>query len=59
MLSLIHPDVRNCVALLREEFQRNEPFRHVVMDRLLDPAFCERLMVEFPAFDARKAVNEL
>ncbi len=59
MLSLIHPDVRNCVALLREEFQRNEPFRHVVMDRLLDPAFCERLMAEFPAFDARKAVNEL
>src|SRR5258708_25865708 len=29
------------------------------MDRLFDPAFCERLMAEFPAFDVRNAVNEL
>src|SRR5207249_665529 len=46
-------------ALLREEFQFSQPFRHVVMDSFLEPSFCERLMAEFPAFDERKAINEM
>ncbi len=59
MLSLIDPSVRNRADLLRQEFQLNQPFRHVVMDSFLEPGFCDRLLADFPAFDERKAVNEL
>lgn len=36
----------------------SQPFRHVVIDDFLDPDLCARLIQEFPAFDARNAVNE-
>jgi hypothetical protein len=36
----------------------SQPFRHVVIDDFLDPDSCARLIQEFPAFDARNAVNE-
>ena len=43
---------------LAEQFQRRDPFRHVVIDDFLDRAVAERLLVEFPAFDAKFALNE-
>lgn len=43
---------------MRSEFSAAQPFRHVVIDDFLDPDLCARLIQEFPAFDARNAVNE-
>lgn len=55
----INPSVLDCAAALRKEFAAAEPFRHIVVDDFLDPAFCAGLIEGFPAFDARNAVNEL
>lgn len=44
---------------LAREFASARPFRHVVIEPFLDPAFCGQLMAEFPAFDRDKALNEL
>ncbi len=56
-MALLNPKLDE--ELLAREFAGNLPFRHVVIDNFLDAEFCRRLMAEFPAFDARKAVNEL
>ncbi len=47
------------IASLREQFRSNPPFPHVVFDGLLEPAFCQALQREFPAYDAASARNEL
>jgi hypothetical protein len=59
MLSLLHPGARDRVEELSREFSVAQPFRHVVIDPFLDPAFCGRLIAEFPAFDAERARNEM
>ncbi|MDQ6708115.1 MAG: 2OG-Fe(II) oxygenase [Acidobacteriota bacterium] len=59
LLPLIDGEVRNRIETLKQQFQSNRPFRHVVVDRFLEPSFCDRLLAEFPGFDATKARNEL
>ncbi len=58
MVSLLHASVRENVKDLHREFLTNQPFRHVVIEQFLDPAFCRELMTEFPRFDAAHAYNE-
>ena len=41
-----------------EQFQRQEPFRHVVIDGFLQPEIAAALLAEFPAFDPAHAINE-
>ena len=43
---------------LSSQFERAQPFRHVVIDDFLDASSIERLMQEFPAFDPKCATNE-
>jgi hypothetical protein len=43
----------------RETFLHAWPFKHVVIDHFFEPAFAERLLVEFPRFDPRLARNEM
>jgi hypothetical protein len=43
---------------LAGRFAAAKPFRHIVIDEFLDPAFCDLLMKEFPAFDSTHAINE-
>jgi|SRR5579871_1717426 len=43
----------------RDVFLRADPFRHVVIENFFDPAFAERLLVDFPSFDTRLAKNEM
>jgi hypothetical protein len=59
MLELIQASVRDRAEVLGREFQAAQPFRHLVLDNFLAPEFCRGLMGEFPAFDRRKARNEL
>ena len=59
MLSLLHTQVQDRAEELSREFTGAQPFRHVVIDPFLDPAFCNRLIAEFPAFDAQRARNEM
>ena len=58
MLSLLHPEVRDHAGEFSRQFASAQPFRHVVFEQFLEPAFCQELMAEFPAFDPRHAVNE-
>lgn len=55
---LLHPDVRDNPETLRDRFEAAQPFQHLVIDRFLDPAFCDELIRHFPAFDPAHAVNE-
>jgi hypothetical protein len=59
VLELIPAAVRERAEALGGEFQSARPFRHLVIDDFLTPEFCRQLMAEFPAFDAKKARNEL
>lgn len=44
---------------LGRTFAAAKPFRHVVIDDFLEPAFCARLAAEFPPFNPELARNEL
>src|SRR6478609_9292461 len=44
---------------LARQFQQAQPFRNIVIDGFLEPGFAARLLGEFPAFDAGRAVNEM
>ncbi len=55
---MLNPAVRSRAAELALEFQRAQPFRHVVIDHFLDQAFCSDLRKQFPSFDAGESLNE-
>jgi Rps23 Pro-64 3,4-dihydroxylase Tpa1-like proline 4-hydroxylase len=40
-------------------FVAARPFRHVVLDNFLEPAFCQKLLEDFPSFEDRFALNEM
>ncbi len=58
-MHLIQPKVLDRLAEHAECFRRARPFRHQVIDDFLDRGFCEQLLADFPAFDARYAKNEV
>jgi Rps23 Pro-64 3,4-dihydroxylase Tpa1-like proline 4-hydroxylase len=58
MISGLASDLSGRVEALAREFSSGQPFRHVVIEPFLAPAFCEELMREFPSFDRQKALNE-
>ena len=43
----------------RDAFLAAEPFKHVVIENFFAPAFAERLLEEFPAFNPALATNEI
>lgn len=55
---LLHPNLASRREELAGRFRSAEPFRHVVIDGFLDPAFCRALVSEFPAYDAERFRNE-
>jgi hypothetical protein len=55
----IQPDVFNSADGLGRTFQTNQPFSHLVIPNFLEPAFCQELLTQFPAFDEKKALNEM
>jgi len=58
VLALVHPDVRDHAEDLRAQFAAAQPFRHLVIEQFLDPAFCAELVAQFPPFTAGDARNE-
>src|SRR5437879_4773056 len=56
---LLRPDIKNQLHELSRRFAEARPFGHIVIDNFLESGFWERLNSEFPAFDQRKAINEL
>ncbi len=58
MLAVIQPEIRQQSEALRQQFQRAQPFPHLVVDHFLAPDFCQRLLEEFPGFDQKRALNE-
>ena len=57
-VSLLHPDVMREQKTLAGRFQAGEPFKHVVIDGLLDPEFCRALTIEFPPYESAAFRNE-
>ncbi len=43
---------------MSREFADAEPFRHLVVDNFLEPAFCQSLIDEFPSFESGNFLNE-
>ena len=43
---------------LSRSFRQAKPFRHLVIDGLLSPRFCQELADAFPKFQDEKAINE-
>ena len=41
------------------QFQAAQPFRHLAIDDFLERPLCERLLADFPGFEARHALNEM
>jgi len=58
MLAALDQALLDPIAGLQREFANAQPFRHVVIDRFLDPAFCQELIDTFPGFDRHAALNE-
>jgi hypothetical protein len=59
VIDLLNPDVARRGAQLQRAFLEAKPFGFVAMDDFLDRAFCEQLIREFPAFEERRARNEM
>ncbi len=58
MSTLLDPGVAAHARDYAREFAAARPFRHLVIDRFLDPSACGELAAEFPKFDERKAISE-
>lgn len=55
---MLNPALRARSNELAAQFQRREPFRHVVIDEFFDAATCACLLDEFPPFERGNARNE-
>jgi len=55
----INQDVLRRADAFAQAFSSAQPFRHVVIPGFLDRPLCERLLADFPGFEARHALNEM
>lgn len=55
---MLHPAVKGRREEWARRFRDAQPFRHVVIDRFLDPQVCQELIAEFPSFSRGNARNE-
>lgn len=55
---MISDKVLATIPTTAEQFQRRDPFRHVVIDGFLQPGIADALLAEFPAFNPAHAINE-
>jgi len=55
----IDPGVLRKADAFAQAFAAAQPFRHVAIPDFLERPLCERLLADFPAFEARHALNEM
>jgi hypothetical protein len=55
---MIRSQVLNDALDIQNRFQTALPFRHAVIEGFLEPEVCERLLEDFPCFNAKYALNE-
>ena len=55
---MISDQVLARLPTIAQQFQRPDPFHHVVIDGFLQPDMAASLLAEFPEFDPSKAINE-
>lgn len=55
---MLNPHLTDQADELAARFARRDPFRHVVIDDFFAPAYCARLLAEFPPFERGNARNE-
>ncbi|HEY4127425.1 MAG TPA: 2OG-Fe(II) oxygenase [Gammaproteobacteria bacterium] len=56
---MISKDILARSGVIRDSYQKAQPFRHVCLDGFLEPAMAEQLYREFPPFDPVLARNEM
>jgi Rps23 Pro-64 3,4-dihydroxylase Tpa1-like proline 4-hydroxylase len=56
-LSLLAPAALAGLESLARNFQTAKPFKHAVVDGLLDPEFCRALAAEFPPYETARFRN--
>jgi hypothetical protein len=59
VLPTLDASLSDPAAAYGRQFAQAKPFRHVVIDRFLDAAFCQELIDAFPPFASHAAYNEL
>ncbi len=55
---LLRAEILGETAVLREQFNSAQPFRHIAIDNFLDEKLCRDLIEQFPSFEAGNAQNE-
>ena len=55
---MLNPNLQDQADSLAERFRQRDPFRHVVIDDFLAPAYAAELLQQFPAFERGNARNE-
>lgn len=55
---MISADVLSQVDRYRDAFVSARPFKHLCIDSFFRPEVAERLLADFPVFDAKNALNE-
>lgn len=55
----INPSILQQADSIARDFSSAQPFRHVAIPDFLDRSLCERLLADFPGFEARHALNEM
>ena len=55
---MLNRQVRDRSDVLRDQFATAQPFCHLVADDLLDRTLFQSLVQQFPAFEAKNALNE-
>lgn len=56
---MISREILERSAAIRQSYQAAKPFRHVCLEGFLEAPVAERLLAEFPVFDAKHAMNEM
>lgn len=56
--TIVNPMVRETVTDHARAFANAQPFRHVVIDDFLEPAFADELLREFPAFEKGNYIGD-
>ena len=54
----LNSKVRGSVAQLHDQFVNAQPFRHLIIDDLLDASLFQSLVDQFPGFETKNAINE-